>query len=74
MHGTCTDCNRITDTGEYPYFFSICAECWERFRNAADTQVMEYPCAEIPDRLPRQKSRTSGLVRKQKTFSREAHR
>ncbi len=74
MHGTCTDCNRITDTGEYPYFFSICAECWEGFRNSADTQVTEYQYAEIPDRLPRRKIRTGGFVRKQKTFSREARR
>jgi len=42
MHGTCTDCNHITDPGEYPYFFSIYAECWERFRSVGDMSVTEY--------------------------------
>jgi len=32
MLGACTDCDQITDTEQYPYFFSLCSECWEKYK------------------------------------------
>ena len=32
MHGICSECGQITNMEEYPYFYSLCSQCWRRFK------------------------------------------
>lgn len=52
MLGTCSDCNRETNPEQYPYFFSICAGCWERFKNAGMRRPTEVR-RDVDDIRPR---------------------
>ncbi len=61
MLGACTDCDQITDTEQYPHFFSICADCWEEYKAGAwEPRAAHSKSAKFHDRYG-QGSKPHGL-------------